>query len=61
MAPSRDSQQEQWRCIAQGVLDAAGPGACGYDLPRDVKGRFIRMRGITVAGGQGEWSDAIAV
>ena len=61
VASSKHVQPNDWRCLAKGVLDAAGPGECGYQIPPDVKGSSLKMRGIGVDGGLGEWSTTIDV
>lgn len=52
--------QDQWQCIAQGVLDAAEEGKAGFTLQHQVPpGGTLMMRGIGLSGEVGQWSNAL--
>ena len=60
LAVGENPTQDQWQCIAQGVLDAAEEGQTIYRFQYQVPpGSTVMMRGMGLDGEVGEWSNAI--
>lgn len=56
----RPSTRGKWINIAKGVLDAVANGTLAFPLPTDASGS-LRIRGLSLDGKLGEWSNTIKV
>lgn len=58
--PSQEGQDPQWQNIGRGITDAVEEGKCAFFLPPHSQGT-VMIRGISVDGAAGEWSNAVQV
>lgn len=62
LSTGQQGGQDQWQCIAQGVLDAAPEGKASFVFQHQVPpGSTVMMRGIGLGGEIGEWSNALSL
>lgn len=52
--------RQKWARLATGVLDAVDAGTVAFPLPADAKGA-LRIRGVSLDGRPGEWSNTIKI
>lgn len=50
----------QWTRLAEGLLDAVPGGSLSWTLPQDASGS-LRIRGMSLAGKAGAWSNIIKI
>lgn len=55
-----EGQEPQWQNIGRGITDAVEEGKCAFYLPPNSSGT-VMLRGISVDGVAGEWSNAVQV
>ena len=52
---------DSWKLIKDQVLDAVGAGNLSYPFPEAASLKAIKMRGVTLTGGKGDWSNVLEV